>query len=648
MGVVGSGKDPYTRVVATLVEGLSDVLGAPEVQVFRLLQPPPRREYGDLSFPVMRFASRSGVDPETAVESVRGMLWERNLLRFVDMRLESGFLNVKFKGEDVADEVFRLLASGWKPSPARASKPRTFVVEHTSANPVHPLHLGHARNASLGDSLARLLRARGHMVNVRFYINDMGRQVAVAALGFKLAGVEPRKLAEDMGVKPDAAVGWVYAVTHNALEAVKARASGDARELDEAMAALARLKERGPRAVFESILSGVSKLGDPEEEVNKIMRRYEEGLEPEKSLVRGIAEAVLEGFRETLTAFGVEFDDWDWESDLAWSGEVSRILEEARRSPYFTVYKEAPALDIPRVARELVEPDPEARERIRLPRGFEVPPLILVRSDGTTLYTTRDIAYSVYKFRVTGADRVINVIGADQRLAQLQLRLALLALGYRREALNMEHYDYEIVRLPGRRMSGRRGEFVSLDEVLAEAEERSLREVKARNPGAPEEWARSVASKIAVGAVRFALVQPGRLKPITLDVEKMLDFRENSGPYLQYTYARANSILEKHGEIDYLKASPQALDEGMRRDLLVDALRFPVIAAKAADDLAPEDLAAYLLKLADEFNKWYERDTVIHEPDEAARHAKAALVKLVRDSLGEGMRLLGVEPLPRM
>ena len=648
MGVVGRGKDPVTKVYSTIVEGLSDVLGVHELQVFRLLQPPPRKEYGDLSFPVMRFASRSGVDVETVVESVRGMLWERNLLRFADLKLESGFLNVTFKGEDVADEVFRLLASGWKPSPAQVEEPRVYVVEHTSANPIHPLHLGHARNASLGDSLARMLKARGHKVSVRFYINDMGRQVAVAALGFKILGVGPKDLARDMGVKPDYAVGWVYAVTHNSIEAIEARRRGDTKTLDESLSTLAKLKEKGPHDYFEKILSGVSELRDPEEAISELMRRYEEGLEPEKSLVRKVASAALEGFKETLSRFGVSFDSWDWESDLSWRGMVARLLEEARKSPYFTLHKGAPALDLPRVVRELVEADAEVKAKIKVPKGFDIPPLILVRSDGTTLYTTRDIAYTLLKFKDTGAHVVVNVIGADQRLAQLQLKLSLLALGYRREALNLVHYDYEIVRLPGRKMSSRRGEYVALDEVLEEAFQRSFREVRERNPSAGEEWVRRTAWKVAVGAVRFALAQPGRLKPITLDVEKMLNFRENSGPYLQYTYARANNILEKHGRIDFLKAMPQALDDGLRRDLMVEALRFPVVAAKAADDLAPEDLASYLLKLADMFNKWYERDSVIHELEEPVRHAKAALVALIRDTLGAGMNLLGVEPLPRM
>ena len=639
--------DPLTRLVDALSTALSDYLGIARLEAERLIQPPPRREYGDLSFPLLRF-QRDNWD--AAAETVRGRLWEAGL-RFADVKVVKGFLNVVLDGEALAEEVFRLQAAGWTPHPSPTSEPKRIVVEHTSANPIHPLHVGHARNAALGDTLARLLRARGHTVNVRFYVDDVGRQTAVVALGFRLAGVKPRELAGRMKVKPDRAVGWVYSVTHTAIDAVKLRGAEGGEEkakLDEALAALARLKEGGPSDVFERILEGVGKMEDPEAEVQEIMRRYEAGLEPEKSLVREVVEDVLDGMKETLDRFGASYEDWDWESMLVWTGRVARVLEEARESPYHMIYKGAEALDIPRIVKELVLPDPVARSSFKLPRGFEIPPLILVRSDGTTLYTTRDIAYSIYKFEAEGADRVINVVGADQRLPQLQVRLALLGLGYKREALNMEHYDYEIVRLPGRRMRSRRGEYIALDALLDEAYVRAELEVRKRNPGAAEDWVRRTAEAVAIGALRFALIQPGRLKPITLFMDKILDFKENSGPYLQYTHARANSILEKHGQIDYLKARPAALAEGERRDLMVEALRFPLVAAKAADDLAPEDLASYLLRLADRFNSWYQKDSVIHEVDEGAKHAKAALVKLVRDTIAAGLTLLGVEPLARM
>ncbi|WP_460124678.1 arginine--tRNA ligase, partial [Stetteria hydrogenophila] len=423
---------------------------------------------------------------------------------------------------------------------------------------------------------------------------------------------------------------------------------GDRAKLEELAAALARLRERDPGGYFDRILRGVESLEDPEAEVRGIVARYEAGLEPERSEVRRVAGAVLESFKETLARLGVSFDAWDWESDLLWSGEVARILEEARRSRYYTTYKGAEALDIPRIIRELVEPDAEARRAFKLPRSLEVPPLILSRSGGTTLYATRDIAYTLYKFRAFNADRVVNVVGADQRLEQLQVRLALLGLGYRREALNTIHYDYEVVRLPWGRMRSRRGEAVWLDDVLDEAKARALEEVRSRNPGAPREWLEETAEKIAVGAVRFALVQTSAPKPVTIDLERILNLQENSGPYLQYTHARAAGILAKHGPIDWQAVDAEACRDAVRRRILLKASRLPLVAAKAADDMAPEDLAVYLLRLADDFNSWYQRDTVIHEPDMGARECKALIVHHFKENLALGLSLLGIPAPERM
>ncbi|MEM4555796.1 MAG: arginine--tRNA ligase, partial [Acidilobaceae archaeon] len=231
---------------------------------------------------------------------------------------------------------------------------------------------------------------------------------------------------------------------------------------------------------------------------------------------------------------------------------------------------------------------------------------------------------------------------------QLQIRLALMAIERVREALNMIHYDYEIVRLPGTRMSGRRGEYVTLDSVIDEVRTRALREVRLRNPSLSEEEARLIAEKVACGAIRFALIQAGATKPIVFDVEKALDFEANSGPYLQYSYARACNILAKHGPVDYGAVNPSAFKNEARRELLLLALRFPIVATKAIDELRPEDLASFLIRLADSFNKWYEKDSVIREPDYGTREAKALLVEIIKDVMKEGLEVLGIPPLERM
>jgi arginyl-tRNA synthetase len=644
LGYVDGG--PLVDGLLALGHCIKSTIGVDNNTFIKLIERPPREEYGDFGFPLLRFTRDRGV--EGVLEGLSNCLRGYSI-DYVGLNVVKGFLNVRFDEVKLGGILVKLLSSGWAPGMARVGggEVKTIVVEHTSANPVHPLHMGHARNASLGDTLARMLKARGHRVVRRFYINDMGRQVAVLALGFKVLGLSPEEVALRLKAKIDHAVGWVYALTHTTIDLILARRGVVEESVESLASTIARLRERDVE-LADRLIEGVMKLEDPEAELSRIMSRYEAGLEPERSIVRGVAESTIRGFKETLDIMGVEFDYWDWESDIVWSGLLSRTLDELRRSTYIVKHKDALALDVARIAREVVEPSRELSQAIRLPRGFEIPPMILVRSDGTTLYWTRDIAYSIYKFENSKADMVVNVIAGEQRLPQLQIRLALLALGKVREAVNMIHYDYEMVRLPGRVMRGRRGEYVSLDEVLEDAEARALQEVLKRNPGLGVEEARAIARKIAVGAIRFSLVQPGALKPIVFDVEKVLNFEENTGPYLQYTYARAHNILEKHGPIDFSLVDPRAYSDSLRRALLIQTLTYPLVAAKAADELRPEDLASYLLKLADTFNRWYQRDSVIHEPDIGAREAKAVLVKLVKDVLSSGLEILGVPVLERM
>lgn len=641
----------YGGPLARRLEAVGSCLeseGVASREVFlRLVDKTPREEYGDYGFPLMRFAG--GRDLEGVLSKVKDCV-EALGVNGVSLSIHRGFLNLKFNEDIIGGEAISLYEKGWRVDVIKVggAEAKNIVVEHTSANPVHPLHIGHARNASLGDTLARMLEARGHRVVRRYYVNDVGRQTAIVVYGFKILNTTPRDVAATLKTKVDHAIGWVYALTHTAVDFALARKNMIEEDLNLLASTLARLRERGSPELADKIIGAVLSLEDPEAEVSKIMLRYEMGLEPEKSLVRSIAEAALEGFRETLEKLGVEFDHWDWESDIVWSGLLAGVLNELSRSGFTKVHKGTVALDTAAVIRDVVEGDSVLRESIKLPRGFEVPPMVLYRSDGTTLYWTRDIAYSIYKFQHSKADRVINVVAVEQKLPQLQIRLALAAIGRVREAANMIHYEYEMVNLPGRAMSGRRGEYVTLDELLEEAEARAFYEVKARNPDLEEETARNIARKVAAGAIRFSLVQPGALKPLTFDTAKVLNFEENTGPYLQYTHARASNILEKHGPIKYELANPKTYSEPLRRNILITALAYPMISAKAADELRPEDLAAYLLKLADIFNKWYQKDSVIHEKDPGAREAKATLVKLVKDTLSSGLTLLGVTPLERM
>ena len=617
----------------------------------------PRPDLGDYGVPIARFAKKYGVEIEALVKSIEEEL--RTYPHIAGVKRVGGYLNILLDASEVSRQLFRAVQTDNDVfGHLRVDKPLRIVVEHTSANPVHPLHIGHARNAALGDTLARMLRERGHIVQTRFYVDDMGRQVAVLVYGAKLLG----DLSIPRGVKPDHWLGTLYALVHTLADIEELKKELDKlkqenkldeyreklRELDKLVAAASKLREKEPE-LFDKLADAI-RGRNPDEEISEIMRSYEFRRDEEVvKITRAIVEACLRGFRETLERLGIGFDKWDWESDLVWSSLVGKILEEAKKTPYATMHKGALALNLQPLLR-----DPVIRSALGVPEDYEVPPLILQRSDGTTLYTTRDIAYSIKKFREFNADKVYNVIAAEQKLPQLQVRLALIALGYRREGLNMHHYAYEMVNLPGRKMSGRRGEYVTLDELIEQAIARARAEVEKRSPNLPPEEKQKIAEAVGIAAIRYTLVSVSAPKPMTFNIEEALNFEQNSAPYILYTHARAANILAKAKqrgleinleEIDYNAANENPL----RRRLVLQLLNYPYVFVKAADELKPEIIVNYLNRLADTFNKWYTSgDNAINEPDPGKRGYKLALVQAVKTVTANALRILGIKPLEKM
>jgi arginyl-tRNA synthetase len=396
----------------------------------------------------------------------------------------------------------------------KTDKPVKTIVEHTSVNPLHPIHVGQARNPMLGDALTRILKSRGHTVLRHYYIDDVGRQSSVVAYGYAALG-KPKP-----DEKTDHFVGKIYTITsclveikrlRGALELAKAVSPPDEvaklnKEVDEWMSIAAELQEKFP-ALFERLLKKVGEDENPEAEINRLNQAYENGEPKAKRLIREVSELCLQGFRETQQRVEISYDSWDWESDFVWSSQVGEALLKLKRSPF--VYDEGGVLefDAEKVVRVL-----NLKAKLGLREDYVVPPLTLVRADGTTLYTTRDVAYTLWKF--SRAERVVNVIGMEQSLAQLQLKIALYALGFGKQADNFVHFAYNLVTLPGYKMSSRRGHYITFDEVLDEAVERAFEEVSKRSPSLSMEEKRKIANFVGIGAVRYALVDVDASKPV--------------------------------------------------------------------------------------------------------------------------------------
>jgi len=626
----------------------------PELTISAItLSLPPNLRFGQLSSSLcFEYAKKIRISP---MDMAKKIVEEADPFRYRlldSVKAEGGYINfyADFSAlSSLTIESARSLDAEY--GYVKTDMPERIIVEHTSVNPIHPIHIGQARNSVLGDSLARILKARGHKVSRHYYIDDVGRQSAVIAYGYdKLGRPKPEG-------KPDHFIGVIYSVTSCLLEIQRLKGeierkkntlSGNKlaqlqRKLDEWLSIAVELEGKH-HEIFHRLLKALENVRDrenPEQEVAKLNREYETGEENAKRLIREVCEICLKGFKQTLDRAGITFDSWDWESSFIWNGDVSRCIERLRKTPY--VFEEGGVLEFDgeKVAQTL-----NLKTALGLREDYEIPSLTLVRADGTTLYTTRDVAYSIWKFK--RADRVINVVGMEQKLAQLQLKLALCALGYVDEAGRLVHFAYNLVSIPGYRMSSRRGRYVTFDEVMDGAVQRAYEEVSKRSPNLPEEEKRRISEFVGIGAVKFALVETDPIKPVVFTWDRVINFERNSAPYVQYSHARACSILRKAAERSTEDVDYALLKGPLEHELVLMVARFPEIFIDAAENLKPSIIADYAVAISDKFNGFYAKYPVIKAEPAGLSQARLRLVDAVRITIRNALNLLGIKAPQRM
>jgi len=646
-------ENPLAELKKECLVLLKEAMAKLEMDVYaeRLaFEKPPVWEFGQLATSIcFELAKRTGEKPLDLAQRLVQAVDKTKLLLVKNIAAAGeGYINFQANFERFSPltiESIRGLDGDY--GFVKVEKPEKIIVEHTSVNPLHPIHIGQARNPMLGDALARMLSARGHTVFRHYYVDDVGRQTAVIAYGYEKLG-RPRP-AE----KPDHFIGKIYTIASciieinrlkKELEKAKRVSSEEEiakinRELDDWVSVAFELKQKYPD-LFESLLQKISEDPDPEEKIGELNRAYEAGDEWAKKLIREVSQLCLEGFRETLSRVGVFHDSWDWESDFVWSGLVAEVLRKLKQTLFVSVVGGVLEFEAGKAVDAL-----GLREKLGLRKDYEVPSLTLVRADGTTLYTTRDIAYTLWKFK--RAEKCINVIGMEQSLAQLQLKIALYALGYGQYAENLIHFAYNLVTLPGYKMSSRRGRYITLDEVLDEAVRRAYEEVSKRSPQLSEEERRKVAEIVGIGAVRYALVEVDPAKPVEFNWDRVINFERNSAPYIQYSHARACSILRKASRKPE-KPDYSLLKERLEQELVFALAEFPETFVEAVETLKPNLIADYANTLADKFNAFYNALPVIKAEPLELSDARLALVDAVRIVLRNALGLIGVTAPERM
>jgi len=643
-----SSVNPFAEFRSVCETCLRDVVKRlyPEFVISSALESPPSSEFGELSSSAcFELAKSAGKKPlDVAQQIVDNMDLMSYPLIQAAKAAGAGYVNFYVNLVEFAELTLESIARlGDEYGYVKTEKPVRIIVEHTSANPGHPIHIGTVRNSVLGDALARILKSRGHTLYRHYYVDDVGRQSGVIGYGYaRLDQPEPEG-------KPDHFIGRVYAITNcfieiqklkKALEKAKGVADNEAvaklmRELHDWTAAAAELNAAYPQ-LFVKLIDKLNKDENPDARVAELNLEYERGeKDTVKQLIRKVSELCLEGFKQSLNRIGVFYDSWDWESDFVWNGDVARVLMRLGETPY--VFHVGGVLEFN--ANKAVE-DLGLRPLLGLSENYEVPSLTLVRADGTTLYTTRDISYNLWKFRK--ADLLINVVGVEQTLAQLHLKIGIAALRHLDKVKNLRHFAYNLVSLPGFKMSSRTGRYVTLDETVDEAVRRAYEEVAKRSPQLSEDEKKRISDAVGIGAVKYALVQVDPSKPVVFTWDRVLDFEKNSAPYIQYSYARAGSILRKAGR-KQRRADYAFLKEPVERGLIMLLAKFPGVVVEAAEGFRPNQVADYANVLADKFNSFYNALPVIKAQPKKLSDARLMLVDAARVVLRNALYLLGIE-----
>jgi arginyl-tRNA synthetase len=446
------------------------------------------------------------------------------------------------------------------------------ILEHTSANPNGPLHVGHIRNSIIGDTLGRILKKAGYDVETQYYINDMGRQIAIVSWALEHFSFNTTK-------KSDHAIADIYIQANRQLN-------------DEP---------------------------DKVAEIDALMQRIEHGDPDVAERFKHAVDLAMEGIKQTLGRMNINHDSFAWESTYVRNSDVSTTVSRIKDTGRTVFDDGALMVDLSDY-------------------GFEKK-LVIQRSDGTSLYTTRDLAYHLWKARQ--CDRMIDVLGADHKLISGQLKAVLNALAENEPEIVI----FEFVSLPEGSMSTRRGKFISTDELLDQVKIQALAEVEKRRPDTSDDFKQEVANFVGIGAIRYDVVKVSPEKSTVFDWREALDFEKQGAPFIQYSHARACSILanaEGSGiKLADLEHDISVLVEDQELELIKNLARLAAVIDTASADLKPHYLATYAREVADSFNQFYRYVPVLNA-EVSLRDSRLVLVDCARNVLSIVLDTLGL------
>jgi len=565
-------QDPFKTFKEQTAKALSKALAELGIEAEPTLDRAPEG-MGDLAFPCFPLAKRVRRAPVTIAQEIASKIAPEGMIDRVEAK--GGYVNFHVRFEDLAQSALEDAVARRDRFGMGEPKGVRILLEHTSANPTGPLHVGRARNPIIGDTVARILRMAGYDVTTEFYVNDVGRQVVIMTWGVK----------------------------HLKLEQEPERDADHYRHVLFYQQANKRVEE------------------DPEalEQVDQMLLKLERGDEETVRLAREACEKVLAAITESMRRINISYDGVTWESTFVQDGTVDKVIEKLKASEHCREVDGAYHLELESFGIS----------------GRETK-WVFTRADGTSLYTTRDLAYHMDKFKRT--DVAVNVLGEDQKLGMQELAAALTIMGVDRKP---EIVFYAFVSLPEGRMSTRKGRVVYIDDLIDEAVERAYDEVKKRRTDLSEERMREIARVVGIGSLRYNIIRIQAEKQIVFKWEDALNFEGASAPFVQYAHARACSIITKSGgRAGAFDARRLVTDHEKALAKLIASL--PSVIEDCAENRRAHTLASYAQELASQFNQFY-RYVPVLKAEGDIREARLALVEASMWALRNALSCLGIE-----
>lgn len=590
-------------ISSAVAEALKALYGV-EVAASSIVPQTTRKEFeGNLTVVVFPYLKASKKAPEATAQEI-GEYLVAHCDAVKTFNVVKGFLNIVIEPKfwlNVLEHVSETPDYGFRKATPDS---KLVMIEYSSPNTNKPLHLGHVRNNLLGFSLSRILAANGNKVVKTNIVNDRGIHICKSMLAWQKwgNGVTP----ESSGKKGDHLIGDFYVAfdKHYKAEVAELEAKGMTKEEAEAASPLMQ-------------------------EARAMLRRWEAGDEEVRSLWRMMNEWVYAGFDETYKRMGVDFDKIYYESETYLEGK-EKVLEGLEKGIMYRKEDNSVWADL---------------------TADGLDHKLLLRSDGTSVYMTQDIGTAKLRYQDYPIDKMIYVVGNEQNYHFQVLSLLLDKLGFK-WGKDLVHFSYGMVELPEGKMKSREGTVVDADDLMDEmvntAKETSMQLGKLDN--CTQEEADKIASIIGLGALKYFILKVDPRKNMTFNPKESIDFNGNTGPFIQYTYARIQSVLRKAAEAGISEAyNADAVVLSEKEVSLIQRLTdFPSLVEEAGRTYSPALIANYAYDLVKEYNQFYHDFSILREENADVRAFRLNLSRTVGDIIKRSMWLLGIEVPERM